>query len=155
MDQRRDGLVAKAKPNPYDLVPEQFANAAVDFLVLADEHEVGESIDSRGLRVTYAPPSPEVTEEQFADAEAREAALLQQRFAGFDATRSTIMAAWLFPALREAIAAGTADIRARAAYLDPHKLGELVLRTKRMIPAEVEIHFGLRNTNKRLARVPG
>ena len=61
----------------------------------------------------------------FADAEASEAALLQQRFAGLDATRSAIVAAWLFPELREAFAAGTADIRAQAAFLDPRKLGDL------------------------------
>jgi predicted DNA-binding transcriptional regulator AlpA len=118
-------LARVAVTRPEDLSPEQVEDAAVDLLVRVAEYEVGESIDPRGLRVTYAPPSPEVTEEQFANAEAREAALLQQRFAGLDATRSTIVAAWLFPELREAIAAGTADVRARAAYLDPHKLAEL------------------------------
>ena len=125
MDQRRDGLVAKAKANPDDLAPEQLAETAVDLLTRAVEHEIGEPIDPRGLRVTYAPPSPEVSEAQLADAEAREAAFFQQRFAGFDATRSTIVAAWLFPELREAFAAGTANVGARAAFLDPQKLGEL------------------------------
>ena len=125
LDERGKGLVARAVANPDDLAPDQLADAAVDLLTRAVGHELGEPIDPAGLHITYAPPSPEVTEEQFADAEAREAALLQQRFAGLDATRSTIMVAWLFPELREAIAAGTTDIRARAAYLDPRKLGEL------------------------------
>ena len=118
-------LARVAVTRPEDLKPDQFADAAVDLLVRAVQHEVGQPIDPRDLAVTYAPSSPEVTEDQLANAEAREAALLQQRFAGFDMMRSAIMAAWLFPELREAFAAGTADLSARAAYIDPHKLGEL------------------------------
>jgi hypothetical protein len=124
-ERNKAGLVRSAATKPDDLKPEQLADAAVDLLTRAVEHELGQPIDPRGLRVSYAPLSPEVTEEQLADAEASEAALLQQRFAGLDATRSTIVAAWLFPELREIFAAGTADIRARATYLDPHKLGKL------------------------------
>ncbi len=121
----RGDLARAAVSRPEDLAPEQLAETAVDLLTRAVEHEVGEPIDPRGLRVTYAPPSPTVTDDELADAEASEAALLQRRFAGLDATRSAIVAAWLFPELRDAFAAGTADIRARAAFLDDRKLGEL------------------------------
>ena len=123
------GLMANmARLDVDDLAPEHLAEAAVDLLTRAVEHELGEPIDPRGLRVTYAPPSPEVTEEQLAGAEAREVDLLHQRFAGLDITRSTIMAAWLFLELREVFAAWTADPRASRAFLDPHKLRALALQ---------------------------
>ena len=128
LEERSRGLLSRAVQRPDDLAPEQLAEAAVDLLTRAVEHEVGEPIDPRGLRVTYAPPSPEVTEEQLAGAEAREVDLLHQRFAGLDITRSTIMAAWLFPELREVFAAWTADPRASRAFLDPHKLRALALQ---------------------------
>ena len=124
----RGDLARVAVTRPEDLAPEQLAEAAIDLLTRAVEHEVGEPIDPRGLRVTYAHPSPEVTEEQLAGAEAREVDLLHQRFAGLDITRSTIMAAWLFPELREVFAAWTADPRARRAFLDPAKLRVLALQ---------------------------
>ena len=128
LEERSRGLLSRAVQRPDDLAPEHLAEAAVDLLTRAVEHELGEPIDPRGLRVTYAPPSPEVTEEQLAGAEAREVDLLHQRFAGLDITRSTIMAAWLFPELREVFAAWTADPRASRAFLDPHKLRALALQ---------------------------
>ena len=85
--------MARAVSNPDDLAPDQLADAAIDLLVRAVEHEVGGPIDAAGLRVTYAPPSPTVTEEQLAVAKAREATCLQKRFAGFDDTHSSIVAA--------------------------------------------------------------
>lgn len=91
-------LARVAVTRPEDLDPEQLAEAAVDLLTRVVEHEIGEPIDPRGLRVTYTAPSPVVaTEQQFLEAEAEEAAFWHQRFSGLDALQSYVAAAWLFP----------------------------------------------------------
>jgi hypothetical protein len=74
LDER--GLADKAVANPDDLAPDQLADAAADLLTRTVEDEFGHPIDPRGLRVAYAPPPPEMTEEQLADLESKGAALL-------------------------------------------------------------------------------
>jgi len=76
----------------------------VDLLVRALEHEIGEAIDPRGLHILYGAPSPEVTEEQLAEAVSRAALLTEARYAHFSLGRAVIMAAWMFPVLRPALA---------------------------------------------------
>jgi prophage regulatory protein len=55
LDDRSKGLADRAVADPNALKPEQLAEVAVDLLVRAVQHEVGEPIDPAGLRVTYAP----------------------------------------------------------------------------------------------------
>ena len=68
-----------------------------------------------------------MSEEQFAEAEAKEAAFFQQRFEGFDATRSFVMAAFLFPELRRMFADGAENEAIRRQFLDQEQLYHLAL----------------------------
>ena len=127
LDERGNGLAAHAVVNPDDLAPDQLADAAVDLLTRAVEHELGQTIDPRGLRVSYGPPSSPVTVEAFAEAEAAELTLWQHRFAEFELARAYVMAALLFPALRQTFADGAADDGFRQLFLDEQALYDLAL----------------------------
>ena len=127
LDERSIGLAARAVASPDDLSPEQVEDAALALVMRAIENETGEPVDPAGLRITYARPSVSIPEEEFAKAEAEEADLLQHRFEGFDAARSCVMTAWLFPKLRQMLADGTEDDAVRQQFLDEEKLRRLTL----------------------------
>ena len=120
-------LTRVAVTKPEDLKPDQLGDAAVDLLTRALEHEIGAPVDPAGIRITYGLPSPPVSEEQFAEAEAKEAAIFQRRFEGFDATRSSVMAAFLFPELRLMFADGAENDAIRRQFLDQEQLYRLAL----------------------------
>ena len=127
LDERRNGLLANAVANPDDLAPEALAEAAVDMVLRAIEHEIGEPADAAGLRITYGRPTEPIPEAELANAEAEEASLLRARFADFDVARSCAVAAWLFPELRPIFAAGATDDGLRRVFLDEEFLRPLAL----------------------------
>ena len=88
IEQMRQGLATAAATDPSKLAPDQLAEAAIDLLTRAVEHEIGQPIDPAGLRITYGPPSEPITKEQFAEAEAKEAAFYQHRFADYGVAQS-------------------------------------------------------------------
>ena len=120
-------LTRVAVARPEDLRPDQLSEAAVDLLIRAIEHDTGEPVDPAGLRISYGRPSKPIPEAEFAKAEAKEAAFLQQRFAGFDAARSCVMAAWLFPELRRMFADGAENDAIARLFLDEEALGPVAL----------------------------
>ena len=94
---------------PEDLTPDKLAEATVELLCRAIENELGEAIDPRGIRITYGPVPQPISEDELAKAETREAVMLRERFSGFSAAQSVIMAAWLFPELRQMFSAGEVE----------------------------------------------
>ena len=109
LENRRQGLCSVAISRPEDLEPDQLAEATVALLARSIEHEIGEAVDPRGIRISYGAVPPPVSEEALAKAEAREAMILRERFSEFSPAQSVIMAAWLFPKLRQMFADGAAD----------------------------------------------
>ena len=126
LDDRSQRLVARAVSNPEDLAPDQLAGAAFGLLVRAIENELGEPVDPAGISVLYGRPSEPITEEQLFAAESQEAAIWQQRFADFGTDRAFVVAAWLFPSLREMFAEA-ATSGSRDTILDPASLHALAL----------------------------
>ena len=127
LENRRQGLCSVAISRPEDLKPDQLAEATIELLARSIEHELGEAVDPRGIRVTYGPVPQPVCEEALAKAEAREAVMLRERFSEFSAAQSVIMAAWLFPELRQMFADGAAH-GCEALFRDEE--GLLALATK-------------------------
>ena len=127
LEARRQGLCSVAITRPEDLKPDQLADATVALLARSIEHELGEAVDPRGIRITYGPVSPPVSEEALAKAEAREAVILKQRFSQFSPAQSVIMAAWLFPELRQMFADGAVD-GCEAVFCDEERLFALAAK---------------------------
>lgn len=121
----KQGLCSVAVSRPEDLKPDELADATVDLLARAIEHELGEPVDLRGIRISYGPPS--VSEEELAEAEARETVLLRERFLGFSAAQSAIMAAWLFPELRQMFSDGAVK-GCEAIFFDEERLFTLATK---------------------------
>ena len=109
LETRRQGLCSVAITRPEDLKPDQLAEATVALLARSIEHEIGEAVDPGGIRISYGAVPPPVSEEALAKAEAREVMILRERFSEFSPAQSVIMAAWLFPELRQMFADGAAD----------------------------------------------
>ena len=118
---RRQGLCSVAISRPEELKPEQRADAALDLLSRAIEDELGEPVDPLGIRITYGPVPQPVSEDMLAKAEAREAIILQERFSEFSAAQSVVMAAWLFPELRQMFADGVLE-GCKTVFLDEESL---------------------------------
>ena len=114
-------LARVAVTRPDDLTPEQVEDVALTLLVRSIENEIGEPVDLRGLRITYAMPM-QVSSEQLASAEAHELAVWVERFADFDVARSCIMAAMLFPELRPLFVAGAVNDNVRQVFLNSDAL---------------------------------
>ena len=127
IEQMHKGLALAAATDPLKLAPEKLGDAALDLLTRALEHEIGGPVDPAGIRVTYGPPSPTISEEQLATAEAQEAAIWQLRFADFGAARSFVMAAWLFPELRPIFADGAENDAVRDLFLDEDQFRTVAL----------------------------
>ena len=127
LENRRQGLCSVAISRPEDLKPDELAEATVELLARSIEHELGEAVDPRGIRVTYGPVPPTVSEEALAKAEAREAMMLRERFSEFSAAQSVIMAAWLFPELRQMFADG-AVYGCEAVFCDEERLFALAAK---------------------------
>lgn len=113
---------------PENLTPEQVEEAAVDLMLRAIEHQIGEAADPAGLQISYGPPPMPVPEAEFGKATAQEAAMLRARFADFDTTRSFVLAAWLFPELRLSFAKGAIDGGVAKVFLDEELLTPIALR---------------------------
>ena len=121
LENRRQGLCSVAISRPEDLKPDQLAEATLELLTRSIEHELGVAVDPRGIHITYGPVPPPVSEEALAKAEAREAMMLRERFSEFSAAQSVIMAAWLFPELRQMFADG-AVYGCEAVFCDEERL---------------------------------
>jgi hypothetical protein len=136
LDERGKGLVAHAVAQPQDLEPDQLIDSARGFIAQATSKRTGTPVDPAGMSIHT---SRAVTEDEFKAAEVREFALLAERFANFGEGRALILAAWLFPSLRQLIAAGTEDEGARKVFQSPEQLGSLALHDDDWAEAEARL----------------
>ncbi len=120
-------LSRAAVTRPEDLTPEQLEEAAVDLVIRAVENSIGEPVDPAGLHISYGKPPTPIPEDEFGKAVAQEATMFRARFADFEIARSYIMAAWLFPHLRQMMADGSVDRDVAKVFLDEELLRPLAL----------------------------
>ena len=114
-------LTEVAVTRPEDLSPEQLEDEAVGLVVKSMVKRTGQPVDAGDLGIHVM---RRITQDELLDAERREFAIYADRFAHFDVERAVIVAAWMFPALRE-LFARSVEGNGVQIYRDPERLREV------------------------------
>ena len=108
--------------DPATLEPDQLIDSARDLIAQATSKRTGQPVDPTGMSIHT---TRAVTLDEFKAAEAREFALMADRFAHIGDTRAVVLAAWILPQLRQFFEGVAVNKAARELFKSPERLQEL------------------------------